>query len=64
MLVVTRRHGESVLIGDNIEVKVWHCGEGQIRVGIEAPRDVPISRKELGSPAPSKHQRPQEATRD
>ena len=63
MLVVTRRHGESVLIGDNIEVKVWHSAEGQIRVGIEAPRDVPIARKELGAPSLSK-QRQEEASRD
>jgi len=50
MLVVTRRDGESVRIGKDIEVKVWLSAEGQIRVGITAPRDVPIARKELGEP--------------
>jgi carbon storage regulator len=51
MLVVTRRDGESVRIGPDIEVKVWHSPEGQIRVGITAPRDLPIARKELGEPS-------------
>lgn len=51
MLVVTRRDGESVRIGKDIEVKVWLSAEGQIRVGITAPRDVPIARKELGEPS-------------
>jgi carbon storage regulator len=47
MLVVTRREKEVVKIGDDIEIKVLKQGDGYVRLGIEAPKDVVVIRKEL-----------------
>jgi len=47
MLVLTRREGEKIHIGDNIVITVVDIGESKIRLGIEAPRDVPIYHQEL-----------------
>lgn len=47
MLSLTRRVGESVLIGDDIEVVIVQMKSGQVRLGIKAPRDVPVLRNEL-----------------
>ena len=47
MLVLTRKEGQSVVIDDRIKVVVLSIGGSQIRLGIEAPRDVPILRTEL-----------------
>jgi carbon storage regulator len=44
LLVLTRKSSQSIMIGDDIEVSV--LGE-KVRVGIEAPRDVPVFRKEV-----------------
>jgi carbon storage regulator len=47
MLVVRRRAGESVLIGDDIEVVVLEAGQNRVKLGIMAPREVLVFRKEL-----------------
>jgi carbon storage regulator len=47
MLILTRRIGESVLIGDDIEVVVTAVDFGQVRLGFSAPRQVEIVRSEL-----------------
>lgn len=47
MLVLTRMEGESILIGDDTRVTLLEIRGGQIRIGIEAPRDVPVMRSEL-----------------
>jgi carbon storage regulator len=47
MLILTRREGETLLIGDNIEVTVLAVNGSQVRIGIEAPRDVTILREEV-----------------
>jgi carbon storage regulator len=47
MLVLSRRLGERILIGENISITVVDIDRGKIRLGIEAPRDVSIWRKEL-----------------
>jgi len=46
-LVLTRRKGESILIGDNIEVTVISVNGGQVKIAIDAPRDINIVRDEL-----------------
>ena len=48
MLILTRRVGESLVIGHNIVVTVVGIRGSQVRIGIEAPADVAICRKELG----------------
>ena len=47
MLVLSRRHGEQILVGDNVVIKVLAVSNGRVRVGIEAPRDVQVRRGEL-----------------
>jgi len=47
MLVLTRRVGESLLIGEDTELKILFVGKNQVRVGIEAPQEIRILRKEL-----------------
>lgn len=52
MLVLSRKLGEKIYINDNICITVVDIDRGKIRLGIEAPRDVPIFRQELLSDAP------------
>lgn len=47
MLVLSREPGQEVVIGDNVRVLVVTIGPGKVRLGIEAPRDVPVHRREL-----------------
>jgi carbon storage regulator len=47
MLVLSRKLGEKIVIGDNITITIVDIDRGKIRLGIEAPRDVPIFRQEL-----------------
>ena len=47
MLVLSRKLGEKIYIGDNICITVVDIDRGKIRLGIEAPRNVPIYRHEL-----------------
>ena len=46
MLILTRKKGESIAIGDNIQIQVLNVKGGQVRVGIEAPREVRVNREE------------------
>ena len=47
MLVVNRKIGESIKIGDNITIKVVRVRTGQVQLAIEAPKDILILRQEL-----------------
>lgn len=47
MLVITRKEGESILIGDDIEITVSKVSDGSAKIAINAPRDRVILRKEL-----------------
>jgi carbon storage regulator len=47
MLVLTRKSNQSIMIGDEIEVSVLAIVGDKVRVGIQAPRDVPVFRKEV-----------------
>ncbi len=47
MLVLTRKSGEGIWIGDDIRVKILDVREGHVKIGIEAPRDKGIYRDEL-----------------
>lgn len=47
MLVLSRKLGEKIFIGENVCITVVDIDRGKIRLGIEAPRDVPIYRQEL-----------------
>ena len=47
MLVLTRRTKQSIMIGDDIELSVLSVSGEKVRIGIDAPDDVPIFRKEV-----------------
>ena len=47
MLVLTRKAGQSIMIGDEIEVSVLAIMGEKVRIGIEAPRSVPVFRREV-----------------
>jgi len=47
MLVLTRKTNQSIMIGDAVEVSVLSVSRDKIRLGITAPRDVPVFRKEV-----------------
>ncbi len=47
MLILTRRVGETFIIGDDIKITVCSVRNGQVRIGIEAPKHVSIHRKEV-----------------
>jgi carbon storage regulator len=47
MLILTRRAGETLRIGDNVEVTVMAINGAQVRIGIKAPRTVVVDREEI-----------------
>ena len=47
MLVLTRKSNQSIMIGDEVEITVLSIMGEKVRVGISAPRDVPVFRKEV-----------------
>lgn len=47
MLIITRKKGESFMIGDNIEIIINKIEDGSVKIGINAPKDISILRKEL-----------------
>lgn len=47
MLILTRRVGESLMIGDEINVTVLGIKGNQVRIGVNAPRDVAVHREEI-----------------
>lgn len=60
MLVLTRRTGETLVLGDDITVTVLGVKGCQVRIGVQAPRHITVDREEIhnrkvaGLPAPSK----------
>jgi carbon storage regulator len=47
MLVLTRKSNQSIMIGDDVEVSVPSVMREKVRIGIQAPRDVPVFRMEI-----------------
>jgi carbon storage regulator len=53
MLVLSRKVGQRILIGDKISVTVVRIGQGGVRIGIEAPSDFEVIREELKTDDPA-----------
>lgn len=51
MLVLSRKVGETILIGENIAITVVQVGQSTVRLGVVAPHEVTIVREELRDPA-------------
>ncbi len=51
MLVLSRKLGQRLLVGDDVEISVVRIGRREVRIGIEAPKDVVVVRPELLSEA-------------
>lgn len=47
MLALTRKKGESIIIGDNIEIVVLGISGEQVKLGIHAPKDITVHRQEI-----------------
>lgn len=47
MLILTRRVGETMMVGDDITVTILGVKGNQIRIGVNAPKDVPVHREEI-----------------
>jgi carbon storage regulator len=61
MLILTRRNNESIVINGNIKITILGVKGMQVRIGIDAPKDVQVHREEIferiqaGTPAPAKN---------
>jgi carbon storage regulator len=59
MLVLSRKEGERIMISSDIVITVMKVSGGKVRIGVEAPGDVPVHREEIyqaiqrGDPAPT-----------
>ena len=47
MLMMSRREGETILIGDAVEIVIAHIGRSRVKVGIRAPREMPVQAREV-----------------
>lgn len=47
MLILSRKDGESIVLDDNIEIKILEIEDGKVKLGIDAPKDIDIYRKEI-----------------
>lgn len=47
MLVFTRKRDEAIVIGDGVEVRILRTGKDAVRIGVTAPPDIPVHRREV-----------------
>lgn len=47
MLILNRKIGESIILDDHIEIKILEVQDGRVKIGIEAPKNISILRKEV-----------------
>ena len=55
MLILTRRVGETLMIGDNISISVLGVKGNQVRIGIDAPKEIAVHREEIFKKIKSEH---------
>lgn len=59
MLVLTRKHDESIMIGDNVKITIIAIRGDKVRLGIEAPKDVSVHRQEVYEAIQREHRKGQ-----
>jgi carbon storage regulator len=64
MLLITRRAGERIVLGDDIIIEVIEISGTQVRVGVHAPRSVPIYREEIWEAVKAENRAAAEASPD
>lgn len=47
MLILTRRIGEKIMIGDDVSIAILDVRNGQVRIGVDAPKEIPVHREEI-----------------
>ena len=47
MLILGRKEGESIIIGNDIKIKILEIKRGQVKLAIEAPKEIPVYREEI-----------------
>lgn len=47
MLILTRRIGESIIVDGDIKVTILGVKNGQVKIGVDAPKEVPVNREEI-----------------
>jgi carbon storage regulator len=53
MLILSRRRDETIRIGENVLLKIVSVKDGRVRIGIDAPKDIPIARGDMKKKKPS-----------
>ena len=64
MLIITRRPGEKIILGEDISVQVMEIVGNQVRIGIQAPKSVPVYREEIWEAVRAENQAAAESAPD
>ena len=64
MLIITRRPGEKIILGEDISIQVMEIVGNQVRIGVQAPKSVPVYREEIWEAVRTENQAALEAAPD
>ena len=64
MLIITRKPGEKIMLGDDVVVHVMEIVGNSVRIGIQAPRSLPVYREEIWNVVREEHQTASQAAPD
>lgn len=53
LLILTREPGQSLLIGEEVSITIMDAEAGQVRLGVQAPRDIPVYKEDNGEAVPA-----------
>lgn len=62
MLILTRKYGESIIIGEDIKITILDCKGKNVRIGVEAPRNVAVHRQDGGQVVQEKSLKPEDGS--